>query len=66
MVRPVLALERLLDALSRYLAFRLLVVLEKDNDKQLRGFAEITQSTKARDIVPADKLECGFYASEQS
>jgi len=29
MVRPVLILERLLDALSRYLAFRILVVLEK-------------------------------------
>ena len=30
MVSPVLAFERLLDVLSRYLAFRVLVVLEKD------------------------------------
>jgi hypothetical protein len=29
MVRPVLAVERALSVLSRYLAFRILVVLEK-------------------------------------
>ena len=29
MVRPVLACERVLDVMSRYLAFRILVVLEK-------------------------------------
>jgi hypothetical protein len=29
MMRPVLACERVLDAWSRYLAFRILVVLEK-------------------------------------
>ena len=29
MVRPVLAVERVLDIMSRYLAFRILVVLEK-------------------------------------
>ncbi|MEQ1846511.1 MAG: SAM-dependent methyltransferase, partial [Nitrospira sp.] len=33
MMRPVLTLERLLGVLSRYLAFRVLVVLEKQNER---------------------------------
>jgi hypothetical protein len=33
MVRPVLALERFLGVLSRFLAFRILVVLEKQNER---------------------------------
>ena len=44
MVRPVLAVERFLGLLSRYFAFRILVVLEKDEDKQLRGFVETSQN----------------------
>jgi hypothetical protein len=35
MIRPVLTLERLFSVVSRYLAFRILVVLEKDNDERL-------------------------------
>ena len=31
MMRPVLTVERFLGALSRYLAFRILVVLEKES-----------------------------------
>ncbi|MEQ1848010.1 MAG: methyltransferase domain-containing protein, partial [Nitrospira sp.] len=57
MARPFLAFERLLGVLNRYLAFRLLVVLEKDSDRQLRGFAEAAQNSKARDIVLADNLD---------